>query len=131
MLKRFKNKKAQANVGEYVLVFFLIIGMVTAMTVYVKRSLQARLYDARNLIKNMDKISDGTKIKTTPMLGNIVIAYEPYYTVTEMNRVSTVEEKKDLSSYGSAKVGFFNKDINEQTSVQSISETVSSVFANK
>ena len=72
MLRYLKTNKAQAVIGEYVLVFFLAIGMVTAMTIYFKRAVQARIHGARDVMldifrKTLDGITAvGTSSETAP-----------------------------------------------------------------
>src|SRR3989338_9576767 len=82
----FLLNKAQAVMGEYVLVFFLAIGMATAMTIYFKRGVQARIFDARNAMLNI--VVNRTAGYYT---GNIQIGYEPYYG----NTVSTVSRREN------------------------------------
>ena len=69
MLMLFRRKEGQIS-GEYVLLISLISLAITAMTVYVRRTLQARMYDA-----------DRYMITTAASaLGNSVLyEYEPYY----------------------------------------------------
>ena len=52
--------------------------MVTAMTIYFKRGVQARIHDARNAMLNI--VVNRTAGYYT---GNIQIGYEPYYASTE------------------------------------------------
>ena len=42
------TRKGQAIMGEYMLVIFVAVGTIVAMTVYFKRAWQARVFDARN-----------------------------------------------------------------------------------
>ena len=133
MLRRLNNHKAQANVGEYVLIFFLIIGMITAMTIYVRRALQARIFDATRLIKNADCFGPGcvpgTKhLYAANMLGNIVLQYEPYYVLSYADREGDFQQKTTLTdgSFG----GVFSKTVNEVSYFNTISETLSPAFEN-
>jgi len=52
MLRIVKNKKAQSLASEYVLVFFIAVGVISAMTIFIKRSLQARIYGAHQYMTN-------------------------------------------------------------------------------
>lgn len=102
--------------GEYVLVFFVVIGMATVMTIYFKRALQARIFDARNTMLNT--VLNRTQGYYT---GNILIGYEPYYG----NTVSTIirQENTTTNLLPGATTGIFRKGIDETTAVQTQSQT--------
>lgn len=119
MLRYLKTNRAQAVSGEYVLVFFLVVGMMTAMTVYFKRAVQARIYDARNTMLNMVLIRAK---KTGYYPGNLQTEYEPYY---DANRVSTIVRKVNMQTklLPGASSGIFRKVSDEITAVQVESET--------
>lgn len=105
--------------GEYVLVFFLAIGMVTAMTIYFKRAIQARIFDARNTMLNM--AISRAQASYGADLGNIIqIGYEPYYS----NTVSTVvrQENTRTNLLPGGTTGIFNKAIDEMTTIRTQSE---------
>lgn len=116
MLRYLKTNKAQAVVGEYVLVFFLVIGMITAMTIYFKRTVQARIHGARNAMLNI--VVDRTAGYYT---GDIQSGYEPYYG----NTVSTVSRGESATTelLPEATTGIFRKTSDEVTAVQTHSET--------
>ena len=42
------NSVGQAVMGEYVVVIFLVIAAVSAMTIFFKRAVQARIHDAKS-----------------------------------------------------------------------------------
>ena|SRR3989338_4586412 len=67
--KLYKRKKGQ-NLAEYAILIALVIAAVVAMQVYVKRSLQARIFDATNQM-----------IDSSAGLGDTA-QYEPYYLTT-------------------------------------------------
>ncbi len=105
--------------GEYVLNFFVAIGMVTAMTIYFKRAIQARMFDARNTMFNMI----ANRVQNYYSGNTIFFQYEPYYG----NTVSTVARQENaatnlLPSPGLSS-GIFRKTIDETTSIQTQSET--------
>ena len=109
--------------GEYVLVFFLVIGMVTAMTIYFKRAVQARIFDTRNTMLNM--ALNRTEGYFT---GNIQAEYEPYYG----NTLSTSARQEDTTTnlLPGATTGIFRKITDETTAVQTHSETAPPKDAN-
>ncbi len=113
--------------GEYVLVFFLAIGMVTAMTIYFKRAIQARIYDARNTMLNM--VISRAQVSYNTDLGNIIqIGYEPYYS----NTVSTVvrQESTRTNLLPGGTTGIFSKTIDEMTTIRTQSEAAPPKDAN-
>lgn len=75
MLKRLRHNKGQVLASEYVMIFFLVVGMIFAMSMYMRRGLQARIYDARNLMaKHVNAVGH-----ETGAVGNFYAEYEPYY----------------------------------------------------
>lgn len=116
MLKNLSNRQAQAVMGEYVLVIFMVLAVIVAMTVYFKRAIQARLHDARDYMVN-----DVRQRTVGSYSGELYLHYEPYYT----NTIATVA--RDASSttliLPGASSGIFRKVIDETTSVQVNSET--------
>ena len=116
MLRYFKTNKAQAVMGEYVLVFFVVMGMATAMTIYFKRGVQARIFDARNAMLNM--VLNRTQGYYT---GDVQIGYEPYYG----NTVSTAARRENAATelLPGATTGIFRKTFDDVTAVQTQSQT--------
>ena len=89
--------------SQYVLVFFMAIGAIVAMTTFVQRTLQARIRDS--------KIYMMRNIKTYGNVSaNMAWEYEPYYanvsTVTSRNRS---EETRLL---GGGATGIYRKNVN-------------------
>ena len=84
MFRLLKDNKAQAVMGEYVLTFFLVIGVMSAMTIYLKRALQGQIYSARDEMANM--VATRASGQYT---GRLYVGYEPYYlnSVSTLNRV--------------------------------------------
>ena len=123
MLRRLMDNKAQAVMGEYVLTFFLVVGAVTAMTIYFKRTVQARMFGARNMMLNV--VLNRTQGYYT---GDILIAYEPYYA----NTASTVVHSSDTTTnlLPGTTTGVFQKTTDEITAVQTQSETAPPKDAN-
>lgn len=117
MLRYLKTNKAQVVMGEYVLVFFLAAGMVTAMTIYFKRAVQARIYNARNSMINTVANLAGD------YYDNIFLQreYEPYYISTASMVMRYENAEINLLPGGST--GIFRKTIDETTAVLTQSET--------
>ncbi len=115
MLRNLNNRRAQAVIGEYVLVIFMVLGVITAMTVYFKRAVQARHYDALHYMVN------DVRQRTAGIYnGELYLHYEPYYT----NTVAIVERSASSTTRVlSGGPGIYQKVIDESTSVQVNSET--------
>ncbi len=111
--------------AEYVLVFFVVMGVATAMTIYFKRAIQARVYDARNTMLNM--VVQRTKGYYT---GNIQIGYEPYYSNTASVVVRSENTRREVLPSPGLPSGIFNKTIDETTAVQTHGETAAPRDAN-
>ncbi len=123
MLRYLKTNKAQAVMGEYVMTFFLAVAMVTAMTIYFRRAVQARMHGARNAMLNTVLDRSGTYFT-----GNILAGYEPYYaqTVSDVRRSEDSETR--LLEGGSS--GIFQKESDDSTSVTTQSQTAPPKDAN-
>jgi len=100
-------RRAQV-LSEYAITFFLIVAVISAMSVYVKRALQGRIYEARNtMIRTVNAVS-----------GNVAVPleYEPYYvqTQSEVKRDST----ENAMLLGGETPGVAIKDFLEKTQAQ-------------
>jgi len=77
------NKKGQAVLSEYVMIFFVVIAAIVAMTVFVQRSLQGRIHDARNYmidsVTNTGACDANCLLATGATTNQIPYQYEPYY----------------------------------------------------
>jgi hypothetical protein len=117
MLRYLKTNKAQVVMSEYVLMFFLAAGMVTAMTIYFKRAVQARMADARNSMINMVANRAGDYYDN----GFLQREYEPYYSSADSMVMRYENAQINLLPGGST--GIFRKTINETTAALTQSET--------
>ncbi len=93
--KRKINKKGQVVSAEYVMVFFLIITTMTSMSIYIRRALQARVFDARQTMADM--VADGANVHVT-------YEYEPYYTDSQTNVARLDYTEKKLDGFDANKV---------------------------
>ncbi len=88
MLKQFSNQRALAVFSEYLLIFFLVLGAITAMAVFFRRAIQARIYESRNAgIELIRRETAGYYD------GDIYSQYEPYYTNTD-SQISQVNQRR-------------------------------------
>lgn len=106
------NNKAQATLGEYLVVFFIVVSVMSAMTIYFKRTLQARIFDARNAaFRNVAQKTDGI------YNGNFYLEYEPYYTNTETQIHQDLYKQQRLLGNG-----IYERDMNDKTTMESIGQ---------
>ena len=116
----FMSKGGQAISAEYILVIFIVLGMMAASTIYFRRAMQARIHDARETMLNIVF----TRVGNDDYAGNLYREYEPYYT----NRASVVrqdirEEERVLPSFN-ATSGIYRKDEDHITIREAQSETL-------
>ena len=105
MFSRFKKNRGQATLTEYMVMIFIVVGMMTAMSAFIKRALQGRIYDARNF--GVDRIKGQTSGKYN---GPVYYAYEPYYA----NSSSVIDSKEVMTSKlfgGGASIREFGGDV--------------------
>lgn len=96
-----KKKKGQ-SVVEYSFLLVLIVGIFSAVSIYVRRSLQARIWDARNgMIYSIAATYNASAFspKTT-----IEYEYEPYYAQSSTNGISDYHGSESLSAGGTTGV---------------------------
>jgi len=115
------NNKGQAVLAEYVMIFFVVIAAVVAVTVYVQRGLNARIHDARNFAVDSVTTSgacDANCMRATG--GTISHEYEPYYTQMASN-VDQGHAERYGTTTGSPQVigAIYTKSLNEDTNTTS------------
>ena len=102
------NKKAQVISSEYVLVIFIVVGMMTAMTMYMTRALQARVFDAHQAMGHI--IVDRAQGKTQAL--NVYTRYEPYYYDTNSTTYTSQDTEATLEP--GFTTGNYRKEINDE-----------------
>ncbi len=101
MIRILKEIKGQSIAGEYALLFSLVVAVVIAMGVFIKRSIQARWFDTRDyIVLSANAYVDGY------YNGPLYYEYEPYYTntTTDTKRAEIVEQRL-LASHSGHPVG--------------------------
>lgn len=78
MLRLLKNRKAQ-NTMEYALIFAVIIGAFTAMQLYTRRGMQARLKAGADSIPTLVGQQSGDAQVGILFNDKSATQYEPYY----------------------------------------------------
>jgi hypothetical protein len=88
------NKKGQSLVVEYGITFFLVLALLTSISVYVRRVLQARTRDALYFMANTVK-------EVHP--DNGYFQYEPYY--ANMISVRVEDSVETTQEFGALPIG--------------------------
>ena len=127
MLQKFRDTKGQMVASEYVIVLALAAAAITAMGVYFRRAVQARIRDANvEMIDIVRQRTNGTYQGT-----NVWVQYEPYYTNTESTitrDLTTTREKFGVGpGFG---VGISQTTYNQQTLQQTFTNTLSPLEGN-
>ena len=115
------NNKGQSVLAEHVMIFFVVIAALVAMTTFVQREFQARIHDARNfMIDSVNKECDSNCLAATG--GNISPEYEPYYAIMDSNQQHN-EQTNLAATPGNAQVigVVYYKNSNESTRTNSTS----------
>lgn len=89
MLRILRDKKAQ-NTMEYALLIALVVGVFSAMQIYVRRGLQARLKGGVDSLPDVVLSQSGNE--TSGIFGNLT-QYEPYYTREGAYNITTVSSE--------------------------------------
>ena len=122
MIKSIKKRTAQIVMGEYLLTFFLVTAVVTAMAIYFKRMIQGRIHDSRDFMINYVR-SETSALGTDGQpyySGELNIAYEPYYSNVVANSSQRTSSTERLLSGGSS--GIYQKNIADSS--QGSSESI-------
>ncbi len=122
---RQRHKRIGQITGEYVLTLFIVVGAITALTVYVKRGLQGRIRDAGQA--TIQTIRDYSYLDLGTPQGDIVRTfngilwkqYEPYYG----NRLSQVHVLEDnvKQLLPGATSGIYRETLDERTMATTVS----------
>ena len=117
-----RSRKAQTIFPEYVLVFFVVIAMITAMTVYFQRSIQGRIRDAREYA-----VSE-IRARAKPYYPGVNEAllyreYEPYYVQATSNVLMRSDDTTKLLATPGYSSGIFAQIYNQETRIQTFSNT--------
>jgi len=129
------NNKGQAILSEYVMIFFVVIAALVAMTTFVQRGLEARIHDARNFMINSVVNSgacDANCLKATGAAGNqIPYEYEPYYSIMAAG-VQKNQQDTTGATTGNAQVlgAIYTRSSNEATQINSRSTQLQPECAN-
>ncbi len=93
--------------SEYAITIAMVASVFIAMTVFLKRTLQGRVKDARNTMIDMVRTESNVTIP---------YEYEPYYLQQNADMTRTVNDAKSLSA--GVTTGVFRAIYNESTAAQ-------------
>ncbi len=123
MLRLLKNRKAQ-NTVEYALLFAIVIGAFTAMQLYVRRNLNAKIREGADnipaIVLEQAQTAGGGTGTVTDMFS--ATQYEPYY-VREGASDSTSHETSGTESGTNRDTGGV-RDLSGATSDRTGSQTI-------
>ena len=114
MFKKLKNNQGMGSIVEYALMFFLIVAVVTAMSVYFRRAIQGRIRDSVIYMANS---------VANEFAGNVWYQYEPYYLNSDSRRAFESQEREILlPTLPTASSGIYQKDIDQTSTAETRSE---------
>lgn len=131
MFKSLRKNQGQSIIVQYVLTFFMVVAVITVMSVYVQRALQARIRGARNYaVISVNRAASDSRVVN--LVGNPRYAeYEPYYVNQLATKAATITETRyNKPSLPSGTSGIFQLDQNQQVGVQSSSNQAPPTKAN-
>ncbi|MBZ0165294.1 MAG: hypothetical protein K8I00_00705 [Candidatus Omnitrophica bacterium] len=108
---KLRNKRGQMIASEYVITLFVVVAVISGMSVYFRRAVQGRIRDAHNSVLNIVKERIGTAYA-----GNqVYIQYEPYYRISDdIAVVANNDTRQVLPSYPLSS-GLYRLTPNQQT----------------
>jgi len=128
------NNKGQAVLSEYVMIFFVVIAALVAMTVYLQRGFEARLHDARNFM--VDSVINNSQVCDNDCKaaagGNISHEYEPYYAqmLSDVGRNEAESAGATPSAVNWSIGAVYTKSVNETTTANATSTQLPPQCAN-
>jgi len=129
------NKKGQSILAEYVMIFFVAVAALVAMTLLVQRSFQARIHDARNYMTESvtnTGACDANCLAAAGITGNsIPHEYEPYYAQMLSDVQQNDIDNASIRQGNPQSIGaIYSKSVNHTTDTVSSSAQLPSGCAN-
>ncbi|MDP2652464.1 MAG: hypothetical protein Q8Q08_00355 [Candidatus Omnitrophota bacterium] len=110
MFRSLRQNKGQGFAVQYAITFFFVVGVLTGMTVYFKRTIQGRIRDATLYsLMTVDNVYNG----------RMYTQYEPYYTNTTYYRLTDVAEVKTWTGTFNTSIDVFSDAGSESRSAMS------------
>jgi hypothetical protein len=117
------DNKGQAVLAEHVMVFFVVIAALVAMSTFVQRTFEARIDDARDYMINAvsnSSVCDANCVAASG--GDIHHEYEPYYLQQLSDVQSNGTDKSGIMPGSATSIGaIYLKSIHEGTTTISTS----------
>src|SRR5262245_41484535 len=108
MFKILNKNFGQSSLSQYVMLFFMAIGTIVAMTTFVQRAIQARVRDAK--VYMIDNVKTYGNVE-----GNMQYEYETYY--SNVSSIVGREKSEQIRLLGGGATGIFRKDTNAATGI--------------
>jgi hypothetical protein len=124
MFKYKAQNKAQM-VPEYAFLIAVVVASIVAMSILLKRALQARIKDSRNaMLLQVDNLYQSLPRAANELTPAYIDAdYEPYYANTESQIIRDADNQKQLFLGGRS--GIAKSTFNETTAAQTNSTQLS------
>ena len=109
------NNKGQSVLSEHVMVFFVVVAALVAMTTYVQRGFEARIDDAKNyMISAANSACDANCQQATGK--HVSREYEPYYSQVISDSFHN-EQDMNAETKGNAEAigAIYYRNLNEET----------------
>lgn len=115
------NNKGQSILSEHVMVFFVVVAALVAMTTYVQRTFEARIHDTKDFMIQSVINSGACDANCLAATGNqISYEYEPYYTQTISDVRQNQKVTKTATQGKPQAIGvIYYNSINEETNTES------------
>lgn len=108
---KIAGKNGQMIASEYVITLFIVVAVITGMSVYFRRAVQGRIRDAHNSMLNIVQ----ERIGTAYTGNDVYIQYEPYYRNTDSTSVVSNNNQKQVLPTYPLSSGLYRSTPNEQT----------------
>ena len=125
MLKALRTKKGVANFLEYTMLIVLVLTMISVMSVYFRRSIQAKYRDGRLAVYNIVKSRVGNLYTGT----NFSYEYEPYYTNVTTIVTRDIRQRAEEVGVVGKSTGIFQRRYNDVIRRESVSQVLPPIDA--
>ena len=102
MARTATNSRGQSSLPDYVVTFFVVVAALTAMTIYIQRSIQAKFRDSKEYMVTLAAKECTDDNCRAAAEGGVTDQYEPYYGNVDSTTSRNSDVKTGLSG-GSGK----------------------------
>lgn len=115
------NDRGQSSLGEYILIITIVLAFAVAITVYVQRALQARMFDGRNYaVTQAREACNANCLAATG--GGIAREYEPYYGHIVSHTDRNMVDSSSIEGGVNEREGIFRKSTDLHSTVNTVSK---------